>query len=134
MYSLFDAYARTFNYRSREVPANDNRAMIGFANEGLDLSLSATAYRVIDGIGGLVTKGLGTLRAARARRSSIRELDRLSDHMLADIGLHRGEIVSVVDALIAGGTPRLSERVVRGAPKPAGGPATVNDNVTDIAA
>ncbi len=134
MSSLFDAYARTFLYRSREVPANDNRAMIGFANEGLDLSLSATAYKVIDGLGDLVTKGLGKLRAARARRRSIRELDRLSDHLLADIGLHRSGIVSVVDQLIAGGTPRRSEGVVRVAPKSAGGPATVNDNVTDIAA
>ncbi len=134
MSSLFDAYARTFLYRSREVPANDNRAMIGFANEGLDLSFSATAYKVIDGLGDLVTKGLGKLQAARTRRRSIRELDRLSDRMLADIGLYRGGVVSVVDELIAGGTPRRSERVVRGTPKSAGGPATVNDNVTDIAA
>ncbi len=134
MSSLIDAYALTLHHRSRRVPANDNRAMIGFTNEGLDLSLSATAYKVIDGLGDLVTKGLGKLRAARTRRRSIRELDRLSDPLLADIGLHRGEIVSVVDEVIAGGTPRRSERVVRGASKSAGGPATVNDNVTDIAA
>ncbi len=134
MSSLFDAYALTLHHRSRRVPANDNRAMIAFANEGLDLSLSATAYKVIDGLSGLVTKGLGKLRASRARRRSIRELDQLSDHVLADIGLHRSEIVSVVDEVIAGGTPRRSERVVRGAPTSAGGPATINDNVTDIAA
>ncbi len=97
-------------------------------------SLSATAYKVIDGLGGLVTKGLGKLRASRARRRSIRELDRLSDRMLADIGLYRGGIVSVVDELIAGGTPRRSEGVVRAMPKPADTPVTVNDNVTDIAA
>ena len=134
MSSLFDAYARTFNYRSREVPANDNRAMIGFANEGLDLSLSATAYRVIDGLSGLVTKGLGKLRDRRARRRSIRALDRLSDRNLADIGLYRGGIVSVVDELIAGGTPRRSEGVIRAIPKPADTPVTVNDNRDDIAA
>ncbi len=134
MTSLIDAYGLTLYHRSRRVPANDNDAMIGFANEGLDLSLSATVYKVIDGVGGLVTKGLDKLQAGRARRRSIRELDRLSDHMLADIGLHRGEIVSMVDEVVAGGAPRRSERVVRGAPKPAGGPATVDDNVTDIAA
>ncbi len=134
MSSLIDAYALTLLHRSRRIPANDNRAMIAFANEGLDLSFSATAYKVIDGLSGLVTKGLGKLRASRARRRSIRELDRLSDRMLADIGLYRGGIVSVVDELIAGGTPRRSEGVVRAMPKSAGGPATVNDNVTDIAA
>ncbi len=134
MSSLIDAYALTLLHRSRRIPANDNRAMIAFANEGLDLSLSATVYKVIDGLGDLVTKGLGKLRDSRARRRSIRELDELSDRMLADVGLHRGEIVSVVDQMIAGGTPHRTERVVRGATKPAGGPATVNDNVTDIAA
>jgi len=134
MSSLFDAYALTLHHRSRRVPANNNDAIIGFANQGLDLSLSATVYKVIDGLGNLVAKGLGKLRDSRARRRSIRELDELSDRMLADIGLHRGEIVSVVDQMIAGGTPRRSERVVRAATKPAGGPATVNDNVTDIAA
>ncbi len=134
MSSLIDAYALTLLHRSRRIPANDNRAMIALANEGLDLSFSATVYKVIDGLGDLVTKALGKLRASRARRRSIRELDRLSDRMLADIGLHRGGIVSVVDQLIAGGTPRRSEGVVRGIPKPTSGPATVNDNVTDIAA
>ncbi len=134
MSSLIDAYSLTIHHRSRRIPANDNRAMMAFANEGLDLSLSATAYKVIDGLGDLVTKGLGKLRAARSRRRSIRELDRLSDRMLADIGLHRGEIVSVVDELIAGGTPRRSEGVVRAIPKPADTPVTVNDNRDDIAA
>ena len=134
MSSLIDAYALTLLHRSRRIPANDNRAMIAFANEGLDLSFSATVYKVIDGLGGLVANGLDKLRANRARRRAIRELDKLSDRNLADIGLHRGEIVSVVDEVIAGGTPRRSERVVRGTPKSAGGPATVNDNVTDIAA
>ena len=134
MSSLIDAYALTLLHRSRRIPANDNRAMIAFANEGLDLSFSATVYKVIDGLGGLVANGLDKLRANRVRRRAIRELDKLGDRMLADIGLHRGEIVSVVDEVIAGGTPRRSERVVRGTPKSAGGPATINDNVTDIAA
>ncbi len=89
---------------------------------------------MIDGLDGLVTKGLDKLRTGRLRRRSIQEFDRLSDRTLADIGLHRGAIVSVVDELIAGGTPRRSERVVGVTPKSAGGPATVNDNVTDIAA
>ncbi len=134
MSSLIDAYALTLLHRSRRVPANDNRAMIAFANEGLDLSFSATAYKVIDGLGDLVTKGLGKLRAARARRRSIRELYRLSDRMLADIGLHRGEIVSVVDELIAGGTTRRSRGFAQASSQPVDVPVTANDNIADLVA
>lgn len=131
MSSLFDAYALTIQHRSRRVPANDNHAMIAFANEGLDLSLSSIAYKVIDGLDGLFTKGLATLRAARVRRRSILELERLSDRNLADIGIHRSEIVSVVDDVIAGGTPHRSERVIRGAPKVATStPVSANDDTT----
>ncbi len=95
MSSLTDAYGLTLYHRSRRVPANDNDAIIAFANEGLDLSFSATVYKVIDGLDGLVTKGLDKLRTSRRRRRSIRELDRLSDRILADIGLHRGEIAGL---------------------------------------
>ncbi len=56
MSSLIDAYTLMLHHRSRRVPANDNDAMIGFANDGLDLSLSATAYKVINRLDGLVTK------------------------------------------------------------------------------
>ena len=135
MSSLFDAYALTIQHRSRRVPANDNHAMIAFANGGLDLSLSSIAYKVIDGLDGLFTKGIATLRAARVRRRSILELERLSDRNLADIGIHRSEIVSVVDDVIAGGAPRRSERVIRGTPKVASAPVSANDDTTsDLAA
>jgi len=42
------------------------------------------------------------LTTARRRRLAICELHRLSDERLCDIGLARGEIASVVDALMAG--------------------------------
>ncbi len=134
MSSLIDAYALTLYHRSRRVPANDNDAMIGFANEGLDLSLSETVYKVIDGLDGLVTKGLHKLRTARLRRRSIQELDRLSDRTLADIGLHRGEIASVVGELIAGGTTRRSRGFARTSSQPVEAPVTVNDDTADLAA
>lgn len=44
---------------------------------------------------------LQMLQLARIRRRSINELSQLSDHMLSDIGITRGEIESVVDTLIA---------------------------------
>ncbi len=44
---------------------------------------------------------------ARERRAEVRELNALSDHILKDIGLRRGEIRSVVDEMIhdAAATP-----------------------------
>ena len=65
------------------------------------------ARRVLADIGGGVSlPALGNrvvrlgqaLSAARRRRAAIGELSALSDHALKDIGLHRGEIRSVVDA------------------------------------
>ncbi len=74
------------------------------------------ARRVLADIGGSVSpqalesrvSRLGqALGVWRKRRAAVRELSVLSDHMLKDIGLHRGEIRSVVDEMIpvAAATP-----------------------------
>ncbi len=42
---------------------------------------------------------LRRLRAWRCRRLAIRELERLDEHLLADIGLDRGQIRYVVEGL-----------------------------------
>ncbi|MDH3474172.1 MAG: DUF1127 domain-containing protein [Rhodospirillales bacterium] len=44
---------------------------------------------------------LSRLRAWQEKRRAIRDLSRLDDHLLADIGLSRGGIRSVVESLIA---------------------------------
>ncbi len=44
---------------------------------------------------------LRRLRTWRKRRLAIRELERLDEHLLADIGLDRGQIRFVIDGLAA---------------------------------
>ncbi len=72
------------------------------------------ARRVLADIGGgasLPALGSRVLRlgqalsAWRRRRAAIGELSALSDHALKDIGLHRGEIRSVVDAMARAAAP-----------------------------
>lgn len=46
----------------------------------------------------LVVEGLDRIKASRAEARAVRELQALSDHELRDIGMARGEIVSVVAA------------------------------------
>jgi uncharacterized protein YjiS (DUF1127 family) len=61
--------------------------------------------------GGLLARarqGLESLRRHQQRRQAIRELSRMSDWRLRDMGIERGHIAEVVDGLMArqGSTPR----------------------------
>ncbi len=52
---------------------------------------------------------LRRLRTWRKRRLAIRELERLDDHLLADIGLDRGRIRHVVEGLAGAPARRARE-------------------------
>ena len=47
----------------------------------------------------MVLEPLRRFRAWRDRRLAVRDLERLNDHLLADIGLDRGQIRFVIDGL-----------------------------------
>ncbi len=52
---------------------------------------------------------LRRLRTWRKRRLAIRELERLDEHLLADIGLDRGQIRFVIDGLTGAAAPAAQE-------------------------
>ncbi len=82
-----DAYIMAVLPRSTRPalsPGGQQLAVI-VTQDGLDLSLRALVYKAINAVEGLVDK----LGAWHERRSTIRQLRALDDHMLKDIGLHR---------------------------------------------
>lgn len=60
------------------------------------------AGRVIKSSALGLANGYGNYRRWRRRRAAIRDLNALSDHVLKDIGLVRGDIRTVVDGLLDG--------------------------------
>ncbi len=65
--------------------------------DGLDLSLGALVYKAVSAVEGLVD----TLGAWHERRVTIHRLRALDDHMLKDIGLHRGDGLAMADGLVS---------------------------------
>ncbi len=54
---------------------------------------------------------LSWLRRERDKSLAVRELNRISDHLLRDIGIERGEIREVVNALFAAGDRAVTRDV-----------------------
>jgi uncharacterized protein YjiS (DUF1127 family) len=50
----------------------------------------------------LLSRAILALRLRRRRRRAIADLESLTDHLLADIGLSRNEIPQAVDSLLSG--------------------------------
>jgi uncharacterized protein YjiS (DUF1127 family) len=94
---------------------------------GLAGELGIAAYKIVEALSAV----WNWIDRKNRRAESIRELSRLSDRMLKDIGIHRGEIryvvESMLDAPVARPVEPKPERTVRPAPRTKL-PIPVNDN------
>ena len=93
-----------------ELPNIGNSIQHRSAPERPDLQIdgivSVGALRTVNALESLLGRVAARLSVWRRRRAAIRELDALSEHHLADIGLHRSQIVSTVEEIIeTGGQP-----------------------------
>ncbi len=106
----FDAIARAGGIEvaaeQRLFPPREPKVRRSRAGPGL-------ARRILaDARGGAPFHAVEALRLWRQRRAAIRDLSRLSDHTLKDIGLHRGEIRSVVHEMTRAAAPAQSQTPV----------------------
>ncbi len=71
------------------------------ANGPVDDTISAYAYKAVTAVADSVANAVGAVRTWNARNAAVRDLSRLDDHLLNDIGIHRGEIRAVVDGMLS---------------------------------
>ncbi len=71
------------------------------ANGPIDDAISVYAYKALSAVAESVANAAGAVRAWNARNAAVRELSRLDDHLLKDIGIHRGEIRAVVNGMLS---------------------------------
>ena len=81
------------------------------ANDPIDDAISVYAYKAVTAVAESVANAVGAVRTWNARNAAIRELSRLDDRLLRDIGIHRGEIRAVVDGML-GRPPARAHRPV----------------------
>ncbi len=90
--------ASSFQQARADRPERPGRQIDGIPSIG--------ALALVNGLESAVRRKLGGISRWRRRRTAIRELQALSDHHLADIGLDRCRIVSTVEEIIeTGGQP-----------------------------
>ena len=103
--------------------------------------LNAQRASAITGPIGAVANFAGAIAGAitkwHKRNKAIRELSALSDHLLKDIGISRGEIRAVVDAMLTAPEPRHAARprlVAAHSSVPSAHPAPANDKHAELVA
>ena len=80
--------------------------------------LTRASTRVLDGL-------LAYLKSAGARRAALRELYRLDDRLLRDIGLRRDQIPEFVDSMFRGERTRSATALVT--PRMVAGPEDITE-------
>ena len=82
--------------------------------------LEITAQRRSLGIWTELSKMLNSFRNSLERRRAIRELSRLPEHMLQDIGIERAQIAQAVDGTLEARSRATVRRTARLAPRAVG--------------
>ena len=103
----------------------------------IGVEVSIAAYQAIDALVTGATRLAGPFTRWHRRRRAVDELSGLSDHMLRDIGIARGEIRDVVDGLLDAPKARPNRRphlVSANAAARTTPTVAANDNVAGIAA
>ncbi len=107
-------------------------AITGPINE--DLSVVVDRLVAVANFAGAIA---GAITKWHKRNKAIRELSALSDHLLKDIGISRGEIRAVADAMLTAPEPRRAARprlVAAHSSVASAHPAPANDKQAELAA
>ncbi len=63
--------------------------------------VNGPVYKAATAVAEWVANTVNAVRTWHTRHAAIGELSRLNDHLLKDIGIHRGEIRTVVDRMLS---------------------------------
>ena len=123
--------------RNRGSQNSVNEGWVGEVDRSVVLEVGIAACRGAEAIAADVAGLAGAIARWRVRRRAVAEMSRLSNHMLKDIGVARGDIRNLVDGLLdapkarPAGRPRL---VAANPPAHSAPTVAANDNVAGIAA